>query len=469
MDSERLMASSPNSYVRARLVGVAVVILGVAGLTVWGVSESWRRTGLLAERLTAASLDSFRLAGRVQRRVLTLNGYVLHFAINQSSATWGEFEEASPVLKQWIDDQQVRLHTDLEQKLFTELNNAYDDYVKAAHSVRSALWPAPSSTTPLRQLEHFENQGERLLLIGSQLAEAHREAEAIFLRKANRSLARLRIALIASMALVLGLALLLTWFVYRHLIAPLRFQLVQSEALLQRQEKLATLGTLAAGIAHEIRNPLTSIRARLYTLSKHIKGNPPGLLDADMIGDEITRLERIVQEVLQFARPSQPCLRVTRADAPLHEVVKLMSSTLAKSQIELVVASETNRLVSIDPALFLQVMINLVRNASEAIVQNGTVTLRTRSGQSRLNDKVQEVVFLAVVDTGQGIAPDVAQRLFDPFFSTKETGTGLGLSIAARIVEKHGGALHYQTRIGHGTTFEVILPVAAEADQLEPQ
>jgi len=104
------------------------------------------------------------------------------------------------------------------------------------------------------------------------------------------------------------------------------------------------------------------------------------------------------------------------------------------------------------------VLINLVRNAIDAIAGAGTVTLRARAARASLGGRETDAVVLEVSDTGNGIPSEVEKRLFDPFFSTKETGTGLGLPIAARIVEKHGGILQYQTRPGHGTTFGVVLP-----------
>jgi signal transduction histidine kinase len=119
-------------------------------------------------------------------------------------------------------------------------------------------------------------------------------------------LSNLRVFLIASVALLLALVVAMSWVIYRDMIAPLRTKLVLSQTLLEKQEKLATLGTLAAGIAHEIRNPLTSLKARLYTLEKHLQAVPAARKDTDIISAEISRLERIVQDVLSFARPSIP-------------------------------------------------------------------------------------------------------------------------------------------------------------------
>ena len=233
---------------------------------------------------------------------------------------------------------------------------------------------------------------------------------------------------------------------------------LQAERLLERQEKLAVLGTLAAGIAHEIRNPLTSLKARLYTLEKHLRTVPAARKDTDIIGAEISRLERIVQDVLSFARPSDPKLATLAADTVIREVQGLMAANLESQGVELVVESSSELLIRADSGLLKQVLINLVRNAAEAIDGPGTITLRTRAARAPLSGRETNAVVLEVADTGQGIPPEVEKRLFDPFFTTKATGTGLGLSMAASIVQKHGGALQFQTRPGHGTTFGVVLP-----------
>jgi signal transduction histidine kinase len=233
---------------------------------------------------------------------------------------------------------------------------------------------------------------------------------------------------------------------------------VQAERLLERQEKLATLGTLTAGIAHEIRNPLTSLKARLYTLDKHLQAVPAARKDTDIISAEISRLERILQDALSFARPADPKLESLAADTLLREVQGLMSTSLESRAVEVVVESDSGLHIRADSGHLKQVLINLVHNGADAIVGAGTVTLRARAARATLGGRETDAVVLEVSDTGTGIPPEVEKRLFDPFFSTKETGTGLGLPIAARIVERHGGMIQYQSRLGHGTTFGVVLP-----------
>jgi signal transduction histidine kinase len=167
-----------------------------------------------------------------------------------------------------------------------------------------------------------------------------------------------------------------------------------------------------------------------------------------------------VQDVLSFARPADPKMERFGADTLLREVQGLMSPSLESRKVKLVVESSPELFIRADSGHLKQVLINLVRNGADAIDGEGKVTLRARATRALLEGRETDAVILEVMDTGNGISPEAEKRLFDPFFSTKETGTGLGLPIAARIVEKHGGTLQYQTQPGHGTTFGVILPQA---------
>jgi signal transduction histidine kinase len=177
-----------------------------------------------------------------------------------------------------------------------------------------------------------------------------------------------------------------------------------------------------------------------------------------VIGDEIQRLERIVKDFLQFARPSEPQFIVTTADAVLQHIHELFRAQLDTSGIEIKLQPTPPLSVRVDPQQLEQVLINLVQNAAESIGHRGTITLRAFSTRAQLQGRLMAAVALEVSDTGKGIPADVQKRLFDPFFTTRATGTGLGLSIAARIVENHGGALQYQTELNRGTVFRVLLP-----------
>jgi signal transduction histidine kinase len=111
-----------------------------------------------------------------------------------------------------------------------------------------------------------------------------------------------------------------------------------------------------------------------------------------------------------------------------------------------------------DAGQIKQVLINLIQNAAESIERNGIITLGIHTGTAEFDGRTRQAVILSVTDSGKGISPEVEARLFDPFFTTKESGAGLGLAISARIVEKHGGLLQYETEVNQGTRFEIVLP-----------
>ena len=452
------------SLFRLRLWLLIAALIVVAGGTIYGLFSAWRRVQRLEAKLTSSQIESFRLASQVQVALLNLNNSMLRFAMTGDPKQWEQFQSASQDLNDWIDQHDPSMNprspltTDVERQLFQELNHVYDDYLAAAREVHEDARAGQFTPGEFAELNDFDIQARRISDLARQLANAHRLAEAAFLTNANASLSNLRGLLAAGMFILLALAGAVGWVIYRDMVAPLRVKLVRSESLLEKQEKLATLGTLSAGIAHEIRNPLTSLKARLYTLEKHIQGLPAARKDTEIISGEISRLERIVQDVLSFARPSEPKLETLSTDTLLREVQALVAPNLESRGVQLVVEFRPDLFVRADSSYLKQVLINLVRNGADAIECTGTVTMRARPERVQLGGRETPVVILEVTDTGKGIPAEVRERLFDPFFSTKETGTGLGLSIAARIVERHGGALRYQTRVGHGTTFGVVLP-----------
>jgi len=228
----------------------------------------------------------------------------------------------------------------------------------------------------------------------------------------------------------------------------------------EKSEKFASLASLAAGVAHEIRNPLTAIKARLYTQQKRLTKDSPEAGDGRFINEEINRLERIVRDFLQFARPGDPLLAPISPSELLHEVHDLMAAECRQSSIRLTVSVTMTTPVLADRQQIKQVLINLVRNAAESIGHDGRITLRVRPTRVGFGAAhARDAITLEVQDTGGGIPPEVQARLFDPFFTTKPSGTGLGLAIAGQIVEKHGGTLRFETS-GKGTAFRIVLPVA---------
>ncbi len=259
---------------------------------------------------------------------------------------------------------------------------------------------------------------------------------------------------------LVGLSILFFVSCYRRFVLmPVHKQLAERDKIIQQQNMLTHFGRLAAEFAHEIRNPLTAINARLYTLQKSISLDTPEHKDAEIIGNEISRLDQIVKDFLKLARPPEPKFVSICAKPLLREVKELLSPQFEKQSIEINCDAQEDAMFQGDPQQLKQVLINLVKNAAESIGHDGSITLRSRKEKMHMQGKRVKVILIEVEDSGPGIPEDVRERLFNPFFSTKETGTGLGLAISARIIEKHSGILNFESESGQGTTFRIALPV----------
>jgi signal transduction histidine kinase len=247
----------------------------------------------------------------------------------------------------------------------------------------------------------------------------------------------------------------------RIVVAPLRQKLFEDNTAIEHQRKLDHFAQLATGLAHEIRNPLTAISIRLFSLQKSLRKDSGEQGDAMLIRNEIDRLEQILKNFLKLARPTEPKFAVLTAEPALREVHDLLAPQLRRQAIDLNLASITDSRFHADPHQLKQVLINIIQNAADSIGHKGAITLRAVQNEVELGGQSLRAIILEVEDTGSGITPDVQERLFDPFFSTKENGTGLGLPIAAKIIDQHKGALDFETRLGRGTIFRVILPLAS--------
>jgi signal transduction histidine kinase len=442
----------------ARVWLFALASVAVALFIAVATFTAWKHLRTLQANLNTTQSKSFNIAKDFQGFFLNLNSSVLQYEIKADPHKIEQFDDGWERLNLWIDRQRPSLITKLEGEILDEIDRSFDKYHVAARNLFKVH--NPKDTQSFEEFARFQEESDRLIKLGYDLADAHQIVVDQLYAETNRSTARLRAVLVTAFALLILLSGGIWGLVYRDMIVPLQARLIESHALLERQEKLASLGVLSAGLAHEIRNPLTAMKARLFTLGKRLPSGSAQEQDASVISREVDRLERILKDFLEFARPSDPKIKPVRALDFLHEVRSLLQLQLQQQYIQLLLEEGANPVIQIDPQQMTQVMLNLIRNAAESIGQNGTVALRVREESVLLKGRQSNVAVLEVADTGRGITPEVEKRLFDPFHTTKDGGTGLGLSIAGRIVERHGGALRYKTRVGHGTTFGVVLPRA---------
>lgn len=227
----------------------------------------------------------------------------------------------------------------------------------------------------------------------------------------------------------------------------------QTEELLRRSEKLSAVGQLAAGVAHEIRNPLTTLRGFVQLQQK--QGSLPQAYLPIMLS-ELDRINYIVSELLIFAKPQADRFRLAQAADIVRDIVLLLESQANMNQIRIEIGCEENLpLIRCETNQLKQVFLNLLKNGMEAMPEGGV--MRVEAGAEPDGRELT----LRFIDQGVGIAEENLARLCEPFYSTKENGNGLGLMVSQQIIANHKGTMRFKSRLGHGTCVEIRLPIPA--------
>jgi len=232
-------------------------------------------------------------------------------------------------------------------------------------------------------------------------------------------------------------------------------RLKEMEAEVKRKEKWAFIGELSASIAHELRNPLASLKGSIEMLKNGYIPQEHANRLMEIAISEMNRLNSIITDFLQYARPRGPKKRQFDVSVILREVIALIQSSLNGKDVKLLADLREREIINADPDLLRQVFWNLCKNAVEAIKDKGVVEIKTER-----KDSTFEITFR---DNGQGVSKDEMERIFLPFYTTKESGTGLGLAIADKIIEEHGGKIIVRSDgKGKGATFRIVIPVTGE-------
>lgn len=221
----------------------------------------------------------------------------------------------------------------------------------------------------------------------------------------------------------------------------------------RRKEKFAAVGSLAAGIAHEIRNPLSSIKGLATYFGDKFAETDEDKEFAGVMVREVDRLNRVISELLEFARPSELKLKQANINELLEHSIRLVQQDAKSNNIELNFSATDNLpSVLLDPDRFSQALLNLHLNAIQAMHEGGVLSVKSTLGE-------EGEIKIEIADTGRGIPPEDLNKIFDPYFTTKTKGTGLGLAIVHKIVETHGGEIKIRSIPEKGTVFTISIPV----------
>jgi signal transduction histidine kinase len=239
--------------------------------------------------------------------------------------------------------------------------------------------------------------------------------------------------------------------------ARLYDDLKKSKSYIRRADRLASLGTLTAGIAHEIRNPLVAIKTFTQLLPERIDDDEFRNHFLSIASGEVDRISALVTELLEFARPSEPKFELEDINGILDGMILLVSTETKSKRIDILknYASDLSP-ITLDREQMKQVFLNMLLNAIEATPENGKIYVKTRSYPKLEGEPYIQIEF---TDTGCGIRPEYLEDIFTPFFTTKEKGSGLGLSISNQIVQDHKGYIDVESQVSKGTSFFINLPL----------
>jgi signal transduction histidine kinase len=429
----------------APIVAISLLLLAIGLGTAWYVHH-WQETVTQDLRINVSGI---RAAEELEILIREARTRLDHFLITGDRAYLAQVRELRASIEYWLADAERWGITPQEQqftsRVRTGLGHFWDDLERIINQAEGA---------------GILDQIRRLIdgvLVREVLEPAHgyldfNEEEVIDAIEKNQAFAD---------QLVYALLFLGTCGSAGGLLAGFGFARGLSRSLVQA-EQFAALGQLAAGMAHELRNPLTSMKILVQgalaaagdendegegMASRNLSGR-----DLAVLEEEITRLEQLTQSFLDFARPPKPEKHVVDLHPLVRQTLTLLTARTATGPATLeLIAPPTPIRAAVDTAQFRQVVLNLVLNALDAMPAGGTVTVTLRRDGNEWST-------VEVADRGAGLPPGLGERIFEPFTTTKEAGLGLGLSICRRIAAAHGGTLTGTNRVGGGAVFKFRLP-----------
>jgi signal transduction histidine kinase len=407
----------------------------------------------ISSAIMKENVSSLKAAEELEIALLNQKGLVSNYLLDGNFAWLKTLEEKKKDFDTWFKNAQSVALTESEKRILRDIFNMYKIYDNQRNRAIK-LYQANNVLDARRILandmknsvDSLYQKCEDLLLVNEMLIA---KAETSSKKNVFRMTAIIWLTIIGTLCLggIMG------FFIARKI----------NEELV-RSAKMASLGQLSATVAHEIRNPLTAIKMRLYSLQDQVKSNTDSKEDMLIINEEINRLEKIIKNFLDFARPPELKLEVCDISNVLQSVINLVKSKAESSNIRIENRIEASLPgIKVDKEQMRQVFLNIMLNAIDVMPKGGIIELKASFNGH--NKKQNGLLKVEIKDTGQGMDPDLKNKLFEPFITTKEQGTGLGLFIASRIVKLHKGDIVVDSAPGKGTIVTVGLPISYKADK----
>jgi signal transduction histidine kinase len=478
---------------RARIFLLLTVVICTTLLG--GLVTLWhtRAMDALLDSLIDKNVASFQAAEEMTNSLLHQRGYLTYYFLDGNPDWLRQMEEQQQAFLNWLEKARKSAYTEPMQEIIQQIGTDYGAYLKSRQEVIDLYRRGEGEARARRHMELRRQFGALL-----QLCERYKLMHEYAISRVRiESQARARFINAFALAALPGVAavgILLAYILLKQILEPIRqlalepgaggrlapgpdevkalsrrvynliedvdqvqSELERSQEHLLQSGKWAMVGKLAAGVAHSIRNPLTSVNMRLFSLKRSLAMSPSQKEDFEVISEEIRHLDAIVRNFLEFSRPPKLKMQRVSPSDVVDGALQLLHHRLESYGVE-VKLLRPRRLpeIAADPDQLKEVLANLLVNACEVMVNGGVITIQEEARQIEASGR--EVV-IRVSDTGPGIAEFIRDQVFQPFFSTKEEGTGLGLSIASRIIEDHGGRLELANTDNCGATFVISLPL----------
>lgn len=470
------------------LTAIFLVTFSGAAVMVW---YSYSIEGMLTT-ITEKNLVAFQSAESLEIALINQKGFVSYYFLDGNPDWLVQLKEYRRIFSEQLGRAGALAHSSEQRETIARIAEEYEQYIRDKDSVIDFY--------KLGQVQfgsklHQEVRGRFFNIL--QMCEEYKEEQTQSIMKAKRSAlveaARLRdtaMAVIVTHILLVGLLMYLLVF---QILNPLRALILEAsrsedielsgnvvttlsesvrgliedvgqtqEALeksrenLLQAEKMAMVGKLAAGMAHSVRNPFTSVKMRLFSLNRSLELSGTQKEDFEVISEEIDHIDTIVQNFLEFSRPPRLKIQPISPSTVVDTTIQLLRYRLESYHVEAAVHRERMLpTVDADPDQLKEVLVNLIVNACEAMSGGGTIDIHERVTGNPSDRLLAEI---RIADNGPGIPPSAIKKVFTPFFTTKEDGTGLGLAIVERIVREHGGSVDLSSHENRGTTFAITLP-----------
>ncbi|MCF8076949.1 MAG: MCP four helix bundle domain-containing protein [Desulfotignum sp.] len=483
-----LQLSLKNRIYMVNAILVSITVIGGL-LMIWYTYK----TEKIFQTIIDKNIVVYQSAESLAAALVKHKGFVSYYLLDKNPIWIDRLHQIRDTFTNHMDSVKSLVEEDWEKQAIAQIESNYTDYITTKDRVID-LYISGEFQKGYAIHETTREHFAQILDLCEQFKTFHKNKISAAIETSREESNRLRYMALMAIIIVIILSLLINYIFARHILGPIRKiaeeayhqgdfprhanevaalelsvhgliknteqvhqDLKKSQETLLQSEKMALLGKLAAGTAHSIRNPLTSVKMRLFSLNRSCEFTDAQQEDFNVISGEIQQINKIVDNFLEFSRPPRLKTRNMSPSLIVDSALNLLEQRLQSYRVSIkLVRSVPLSQTRIDPEQLKEVIVNIIINACEAIKHDGRIII---SEEERFVHPLEKVAIIRIMDDGPGIPDTIQSEIFNPFFTTKDHGTGLGLSISYNIIAGHGGWLDVSSREGQGAAFVITLPI----------